>query len=103
MTPQKAAIHEVDFCGQIAMPVKWFRVLYRPHGTRGFWTYGWSFPSDSLIHANETLDQTCRVKDKGRWTYQVREIIPGDIDYPKEDDSSTSPSVGTLGMPRSFP
>jgi len=63
--------------------------LHRPSGTKGFWAYGWRFPSDSPIHANETVDQTCRVKDKYRWTYDVQEIIPGDFDYPKDDDSST--------------
>jgi hypothetical protein len=71
------------------MSVKWFRVWYRPYGKKAFWKYGWFFASDSLIHANETIDQTCRVKDKNRWTYQVQEIAPGDFDYPKGNDSST--------------
>lgn len=69
------------------MAIKWFRVLHRRYGTKGFWAYGWSFSSDSLIHANETVDQTCRVKDKDRWTYRVEEIDPRDFDYPKDDDS----------------
>jgi hypothetical protein len=68
--------------------IKWFRVLYRRYATKGFRNYGWRFPSDSLIRANETVDQTCRVRDKYRWTYFVEEIDPRDIDYPKDDDSS---------------
>ena len=68
-------------------PIKWFRVLYRPYGTNGFGDYGWRFPSDSLIRANITVDQTCRVKDKYHWTYQVEEIDPRDFDYPKDSNS----------------
>ena len=70
-------------------PIKWFRVLYRRYGTRGFRNYGWRFPSDSIIRANQTVDQTCRAKDKYHWTYFVEEIDPRDIDYPKDDDSSS--------------
>lgn len=70
------------------MAIKWFRVLHQRYDAKGFWAYGWSFPSDSLIHANETVDRTCRVKDKDRWTYRVEEIDPRDYDYPKDDDSS---------------
>jgi hypothetical protein len=42
-----------------AMTVKWFRVLHRRYGTKGLWTYGWFFPSNCLVHANETVDRTC--------------------------------------------
>jgi len=104
----KPTIHEVDFCSQMAtavgvlvsqdpsgyspfrekhvgsaMSIKWFRVLYRPHGEKGFWNYGWLFASDSLVRANETIDQVCRVKDRNRWTYRVEEIDPRDFDYPR--------------------
>ncbi len=71
------------------MSLKWFRVWYRPNAQNGFWKYGWFFASDSLIHANETIGQVCRVNDKGRWTYRVQEINPGDFDYPKSSDAST--------------
>jgi len=67
-----------------AMAARWFRVWYRPYGTIGLWTYGWLFPSDSLIHANETLDRTCRVKDKTRSTYRVEQVDPEDFDHPQE-------------------
>jgi hypothetical protein len=76
---RKPAIHENP------IKIKWFRVLYRRDGTRGFRNYGWRFPSDSIIRANQTVDQICRVKDKYHWTYFVEEIDPRDIDYPKKD------------------
>jgi hypothetical protein len=68
--------------------VKFYRVWYRRYGRRGFWAYGWTFPSDCIIHANETVDRTCRAKDKYRWTYLVQEIDPGDFDYPKDEQAS---------------
>jgi hypothetical protein len=70
--------------------MKWFRVWYRLYDTKGFWDYGWRFPPDSLIRANHTVDQTCRVKDKYRWTYRVQEIDPRDFDYPRDDDSTST-------------
>ena len=100
MASRKPAIHETNSLRQSdTVSVKWFRVLYRPYGKKGFWTYGWLFPSDSLIHANETVDQTCRVKDKYHWTYWVEEIDPRDFDYPKDYDSSTDgPGDGRQGV-----
>lgn len=71
--------------------IKWFRVLYRPGGAQGHWTYGWLFPSDSLVRANETIDQVCRRKDEGRWTYRVEQIDPRDFDYPKDEKSRQKP------------
>ncbi|MEN6578862.1 MAG: hypothetical protein ABFD90_21140 [Phycisphaerales bacterium] len=82
-----------------AMAFKWFRVLYRPCGTSGAWTYGWQFPSDSLLHANETLDRTCGLKDRNRWTYRVEEVDPRDFDHPEEEDSSMNASMGIPATP----
>jgi hypothetical protein len=74
--------------------VRYYRVLYRPYGMKGSWAYGWSFPSDSLLHANETVDKTCRVKDKSHRTYDVQEIILGDFDYPKAGSNIGSSRSG---------
>ena len=63
------------------------RVLYQPFECY-YWTYGWTFESPSLEQARDTIK---RVGNHRENFYSVEEVLPNDVDHPKQAREKVQP------------